>query len=79
MKRIKIAQNDLIKKAIEMNHKAFQASDWITEEDAYLIYHNKMNCLIWLTQDDKPVGIVTISPLSCNVPRKAMVLSTPSR
>ena len=53
---IEFASEDMIKKVIEMDHAAFPESDWITEEDANLIYHNKKDCLIWLTQDDKPVG-----------------------
>jgi len=74
---IEFASEDMIKKAIEMDHSAFQISDWITEEDANLIYHNKKDCLIWLTQDNQPVGFVTIFPLSKNVAIRAMEINKP--
>ena len=67
----------IIEKAIEMDHMAFQESDWITKKDAYLIYHNKSDCLIMLTQDDEPIGLATIFPLSRNVPIKAMEINKP--
>lgn len=60
-----------------MDHNAFQPSDWITEEDAYLIYHNKKDCLIWLTQDEAPIGFATIFPLSRNVHIEAIKRNQP--
>lgn len=77
IKIIETPSNDIIKKAIDMDHNAFPASDWITQEDAYLIYHNKKNCLIWLTQDDEPVGLATIFPLNRDVQIKAMEENQP--
>jgi len=40
---IEFASESMIEKAIEMDHAAFQTSDWIEKEDADLIYHNKKN------------------------------------
>ena len=77
IKIIESPSDEIIRKAIDMDHQAFQESDWISEEDAYLIYHNKRDCLIWLTQDDEPIGLVTIFPLSRNVPIKAMEINKP--
>jgi len=77
IKGIEFASEDLIKKAIEMDHAAFPILDWITEEDADLIYHNKKDCLIWFTQDDEPIGFVTIFPLSKNLPIRAMEINKP--
>ena len=74
---IEFVNEDMIKKAIEMDHVAFQLPDWITEEDADLIYSNKSDCLIWLTQADEPVGFVTIFSLNANVPIEAMEKSKP--
>lgn len=77
VKIIELASEDIVKKAIEMDHAAFPIQDWITEEDANLIYHNKKDCLIWLTQDDEPIGFVTIFPLNKNVPIRAMEINKP--
>lgn len=55
-----------------MDHAAFETADWITEEDAKLIYHSKKDCLIWLSQEDKPIGFVTIFPLSESLPERAI-------
>jgi hypothetical protein len=77
IKIIESPSDEIITKAIEMDHMAFQESDWITKEDAYLIYHNKNDCLIWLTQDDEPIGLATIFPLNRNVPIKAMEINKP--
>ncbi len=77
IKIIEFASENLIKKAIEMDHAAFRISDWITEEEANLIYHNKKDCLIWLTQDEEPIGFVTIFPLSKNIPISAMEMNKP--
>jgi hypothetical protein len=74
---IESPSDEIIHKAIELDHKAFQESDWITKEDAYLIYHNKNDCLIWLTQDDQPIGLTTIFPLNRNVPLKAIETNKP--
>nr|WP_319394103.1 hypothetical protein [uncultured Desulfobacter sp.] len=59
---IESPSDEIITKAIELDHTAFQESDWITKEDASLIYHNKNDCLIWLTQGDEPIGLATIFP-----------------
>jgi len=72
IKLLEFVSEDIIKKAIEMDHATFQLSDWITEEDANLIYLNKKDCLIWLTQADEPVGFVTIFSLNENLPVVAM-------
>ena len=74
---IERASEEIIKNAIEMDHMAFQLSDWITEEDAHLIYHNKENSLIWLTKDDESIGFVTIFPLSQDIPIRAMEVNKP--
>lgn len=74
---IDFASEDMINKAIEMDHAAFPKSDWITEEDANLIYHNKKDCLIWLMQDDTPVGFITIFPLSESVALRAIEINKP--
>jgi hypothetical protein len=77
IKMIEHVSEDRIKKAIEMDHAAFKKSDWITEEDANLLYHNKKDCLIWLAQDDEPIGFVTIFPLSKTIPIKAVETNKP--
>lgn len=74
---IESPSDEIIQQAIEMDHQAFQKSDWITEEDAYLIYRNKKDCLIWLIQDDEPIGLTTIFPLNRTVPLKAMEMNKP--
>lgn len=74
---IEYASEDIIKKAIEMDHAAFPASDWITKEDAELIYSNKKDCLIWLTQDEEPVGFATVFSLNETLPAEAMEKNKP--
>lgn len=77
IKLFELVSEDIIKKAIEMDHAVFQISDWITEEDANLIYKNKKDCLIWLTQADEPAGFITIFSLNENLPIEAMKKSKP--
>lgn len=74
---IERTSEDIIKKAIEIDHATFPFKDWITEEDANLIYLNKRDCLIWLTLNDTPVGFATIFPLNENLPIEAMKQSKP--
>jgi len=42
-----------------------------------LIYHSKKDCLIWLTQDEVPIGFVTIFPLNKDIPAKAVEKNKP--
>ncbi len=74
---IEHASEVIIKNAIEMDHMAFQLSDWIVEEDAHLIYQAKENSLIWLTNDDEAIGFVTIFSLNKNMPLRAMEANKP--
>jgi len=67
----------IINEAIEMDHATFPFEDWISEEDAALIYSTKKNCLIWLTQDGKPAGFATIFPLNETLPAKAIKKEKP--
>jgi GNAT superfamily N-acetyltransferase len=64
--------DDHVQKAVEMDHAAFRYEDWISEEDAVLIYRIKRNCLIWLTQNDEPAGFVTVFPLNKTVAARAV-------
>lgn len=72
IKLIESASDAIIQKAIEMDHAAFPVSDWIIREDAYLIYRSKSICLIWLTESDTPLGLLTILPLGSGVPDRAV-------
>lgn len=74
---IEFASEEIVAKAIEMDHAAFKLPNWITEKDAKMIYYNKKDCLIWLSQEDKPVGFITIFPLSKNVPKIAIETNKP--
>lgn len=77
IKLIESATEDVIKQCIELDHGAFPFEDWITEEEADLIYSNKNDCAIWLTQDGDPVGLATVFPLNEMVPKKAMEKNRP--
>ncbi|WP_446786496.1 GNAT family N-acetyltransferase [Macellibacteroides fermentans] len=77
IKQFEFIPEDIIKTAIEMDHAVFQVSDWITEEEANMIYQNKKDCLIWLTFAGEPVGFVTVFPLNEDLPNKAMEKSIP--
>jgi GNAT superfamily N-acetyltransferase len=77
IKLIESATEDVIKQCIELDHGAFPFEDWITEEEADLIYRNKKNCAIWLTQDGEPVGLVTVFALNEKIPKEAMEKNKP--
>lgn len=77
LKLMNSVSENRIEKAIEMDHAAFQKSDWITKADAELIYRNKKNCLIWLTEEDTPAGFVTIFPLNERIAIQAVEKSKP--
>jgi len=77
IQQFELISEDIIKTAIEMDHAVFQIPDWITEEEANMIYQNKKDCLIWLTYAGEPVGFVTVFPLNENIPIKAMEKSKP--
>jgi Acetyltransferase (GNAT) family. len=77
IKRFDFVSGDIIKKAIEMDHLTFQFADWITEEDANLIYMNKKDCLIWLMHDDEPIGLATVFALNKDIPDEAVKRNKP--
>ena len=60
-----------------MDHFVFSKEDWITEQDANLIFSNKLGCLILLSKDEKPVGFVTIFALNEKLPIEAIEQKMP--
>lgn len=77
IKLIENASESIIQIAIEMDHAAFPLSDWITDEEADLIYLNKKDCLIWLVHENEPIGLVTIFALNKSVPMEAIKKGKP--
>ena len=77
IKRNESVPEELIQKAIELDHGAFPVPDWITAEDAAMIYHNKKDCLILLLDDDRPIGLATIFVLNKAIPQESMQKSKP--
>ncbi len=76
IKLIEYASETIKVIARNMDHATFQRSDWITDEDAALIYSRK-NCIIWLTTDQEPSGYITIVPINNQLPNISINTNKP--